>query len=232
MTRRFVASLAAVATLAALTAPTQEARANEIRLEFQGRMDVFNTFGVDGVTFPIGSSLGDNTLTLAMVPLVTTGVRLLENGALFVGIGAGYASATLHNCVPVINNVGGCDTGETSTTLTSWSLSPMVSYEFLSTEYAGLYAAVWVNLGGFGGSSVTTTDAQQNTTTVDIDQNFWWGVNIGLGIRGKITKAIALGTEWGWGIAGGGAAAANNEEDTALFHGIWGTLTLQASIGL
>ena len=163
-----------------------------------------------------------------MVPLVTTGVRILD-GDLFVGLGVGYSSSTSVNCEDISD--GGCADTETRTTSSSWSISPVVNWEFLSTEQAGLYLAFLGQFGGLRGTSSTTEQIGQPTVTVETDANFWWGFDIGLGVRGKITPALSLGTEWGWGIAGGGTGD-NDSEDSFLVHGFWGTLTLSASIGL
>ena len=55
--RSFILSLVALAVVASPVA-SSEAQAADVRLEFQGRLDVFNTFGVPGVIFPLGSGGG------------------------------------------------------------------------------------------------------------------------------------------------------------------------------
>ena len=201
-----------------------------ISLEMQGRLDVFNTFGVPGPTFPIGGGGGGGLLgvNVAMVPMVTIGPRLLD-GALFVGLGVGYTQSTTTQCEDISD--GGCAEAEAASTTTSWSLSPVVTWDFLTTELANLYLAVWANLGEFGGTSTQTQGQGAPTVTVDVDGKFWWGFDIGVGIKANLTKALSIGTEWGWGIAGGGTGDIDSE-NSFLVHGIWGTLTLSVAIGL
>jgi|GEM_PF-3435117 len=225
-----VAALAVVFAFTTLGSSTpalaQDGGGSGIRLEFQGRLDVFNTFGISGNTFSLGG--GGVGFGLSMVPLVTIGPRLLD-GALFVGIGAGYTEFSNTACSDADD--GGCADQSTVTTTSLWSISPVVSYEFLSTELAGLYAIAWFNLGQQGGTSVVTEGANTPTATIETDPGFWWGVDIGIGIRAKISPAFSIGTEWGWGIASVNDAG-DNTEDSSTVHGIWGTITLSASLGL
>jgi hypothetical protein len=131
-------------------------------------------------------------------PITTTGVRVLD-GKLFAGLGVGFGS----------RNDGGAS---------AFTMSPLVSFDVLSTDLAALYAVSWLNIGkveGAGGGGLGGND----TPLV--------GLNLGAGIRGKINEAIAIGSEWGWGFV-----KFTDQPAQDFTNGFWGTIMFEASIGL
>ena len=101
----------------------------------------------------------------------------------------------------------------------------------LTGDAAALYVLGWFNFGEMWATTLTEERQGQATVTTEEGGDFWWGLNIGVGIRAHVTKALSVGTEWGWGIVKG-SSGESDREDSALGHGIWGTLTLSASIPL
>ena len=91
----------------------------------------------------------------------------------------------------------------------SFALSPLVNYDFLDSEHAALYGLGWLSLG-------TRKDGG--------DGNFFFGMNFGLGVRAKILESLAVGTEWGW--------AFQIIEDGPFIQGIFGTIMVEASLGM
>ena len=59
---------------------------------------------------------------------------------------------------------------------------------------------------------------------------FWWGLNLGMGLRANLTENIAAMTEFGWGFERG--TWEHNADHTVFGQGFFGTLGLALKIGL
>lgn len=235
----FVSSLVVVSALVASTPaaaqqpaaqPASSSGGGGVRIALQGRLDALNVAGLEG-GYTIGGG-GGVTIPLSFVPQITAGVRLVDT-RLFLGLGFGFFGASESECA---GSMGGCADMETIVSTSGFGLAPLVSFDLLrdASRLGALYLLGWLNLASFGGQTVETIrpGATDKRTT---DNDFWWGLNVGAGVRGNITPSLAIGTEWGWGFAttsndGGTAGPA---DDTSLFiHGVFGTIFLEASIGL
>jgi hypothetical protein len=127
----------------------------------------------------------------AVVPPVTAGIRLLDT-KLFVGLGVGFGS---------INDDGP----------RAWNLTPLATYDLLTTDIAALYLGGWLNFG--------KTDAPADS--------FFVGFDFGAGIRGKINEAVSIGAEFGWGLVAFPDPPTNN-----IANGFFGNIVFEASIGV
>ncbi len=116
-------SLAEEASASASASTPSSGGGSSIRLAMQGRVDVANLL-----------ELSPNSPFGLTIPIVTPGVRLLDN-KLFVGLGLDFSTVA--------------DDGAKF-----FGLSPMVSFDLLSRPEGALYATGWVNLGSieFAGS--------------------------------------------------------------------------------
>lgn len=92
-----------------------------------------------------------------------------------------------------------------------FALSPTVTYDLLENNYAALYVAGWANFG--------TVNRQGPEGS-----HFFFGMNVGAGVRAKVHRALSIGSEWGW--------AFRVEENGPFSQGVFGTLMLEASLGL
>src|SRR5262249_22522951 len=113
---------------------------NDTRLAIQLRIDAVNTlrFAEPGNTSgAIG--LGQRLL----VPIVTPGVRLLDDSALFIGLGFGFAGFDGSNPGP----------GD-EISRSGFSITPLVTYDLLSDETAALHILGAINLGSLGETEV------------------------------------------------------------------------------
>ncbi len=202
-----------------------------VRIALQGRVDALNIAGLDN-GFTLGGGGGALTIPLTFVPQVTAGVRLVDT-RLFLGLGLGFFGASSSECA---GSSGGCADEETTTSTSGFGLAPLVSFDLLRdpARIAALYILGWLNLASFGGQTVETVRPGM-TDTRTTDNDFWWGVNAGIGVRANISPAFAVGTEWGWGFAttSNDGGTAGPPDDSSLFiHGIFGTIFLEGSIGL
>lgn len=186
-----------------------------LALELQGRIGLLNTNGSGLLTDAGFETRSTGFEPPAFIPLVTAGVRILDQ-RLFLGVGIGFYGARETDC----------DGGAPCTDLRirGFNITPTVSYDVLVRGAARLYPVGMLNLarvGTISGSGPT------------FEGDFWWGLNLGLGIRGEINDTIGIGTEWGWGFArtsnGLGAAGETNK---VMGHGAFGTIFFSAKIGL
>lgn len=217
--RPLLLCVSALALLVTTALPSQSQA--QAKLEFQSRVDAFNLFN---------TGFDDDGILLnffGVVPIVSTGVRLVDD-KLYVGLGFGYVSVSSTNCETPGGDDADCEI-ETTSSSSSWSLSPTVSFDVLTAKPMALAIVGWFNFGTIDSSKTETTQGG-NTVTLESDGDFWWGFNLGVGIRGYVTEGVAVGTEWGWSFAN--RSDGNNEGDGTTFHGIWGTINIVAAIPL
>ncbi len=191
-------------------------------LELQGRLDAFNVAGVEGVLVDSGDGGGGgggrvggglSTLSAPAIPFVTAGVRLLE-GDLFVGLGVGFNSASATSDTPA---------GEAKASRSSFMLVPVVTYDLLGDGPAALYGLGMLNIGSIGSGD--------NDPGPPVESGFWWGLNLGAGVRGDITENVSLFSELGWGFASG-SWSSGGVDQSRFVHGLFGTLGFAARLGL
>ncbi len=215
--------LGAVSTAAAQeTVPT---RSSGTRIALQARLDAFNLFGVQDSVLVDDA---DTTIPGAFVPLVTPGVRLMD-GRLFLGVGFGFYGISQTEC-----GGDGCDDDETTFSTSGWSVNPLASFDILADDFGALHLVGWLNFADLGGATIERRTPGM-TDTRDIDGLFWWGLNLGAGVRGKLSEGAALGAELGWGFATSSddGDEPGDADDTDLFvHGIFGILLFEGSVGL
>lgn len=176
-----------------------------VRLALQGRIDAINLVGMsDPDAFMEQRRL--------FVPIVTPGVRLLDDNALFLGLGLGFSGFSVD------------DPGPDEESRSGWSLSPLASYDVLRDDVAALSLLGWLNLASLG-----ETEDCDGGGCMDLNNDaFGWGLSLGAGLRGLINEGLALGGEFGWGFLDISADAGGD----VFAHGIFGNIFLEASIGL
>jgi hypothetical protein len=182
-------------------------------LELQGRLDAFNVAGVEGLSLDSGT--GGGTLTAPAIPFVTAGVRLLE-GDLFVGLGFGFAQASRTTSGPA-------PAGDVESSRGAFMLVPVATYDFLGEGPAALYGLGMLKLGAIGSG--------EDDGGPDVESGFWWGLNLGVGIRGDITEYVSAFSELGWGFSHG-SWEAGDIDNSRFVHGLFGTLGLAVRVGL
>jgi hypothetical protein len=184
---------------------------SDTRIGIQLRLDAVNTLRF-AEPDQIGASLGQRLL----VPIVTPGVRLLDEGALFIGLGFGFASYD--------GPMGGTDEFSRS----GFSITPLGTYDLLRDDAAALSLLAAINLGSLGETeSCDNTNAGQSCIQGDNDE-FGFGIDLGVGVRGIIVEGLALGAEFGWGFL---SRSADPDNDT-FEHAVFGNLLLEASVGI
>jgi hypothetical protein len=177
------------------------------RLAIQARIDALNMLGF---SVPGGMALGAALDARSLfVPIVTPGVRFLDD-KLFLGLGLGFS---------------GFSTDNPDTSRSGWSLSPLATYDLISDQYAAFYLAGWFNLAHLGETETCNAGGVCVTANNDVTG---WGLNIGAGVRGLLSRGLALGGEFGWGFLD---LSADNDPD-AFVHGLFGNIFLEASVGL
>lgn len=173
-----------------------------LRLALQFRLDAIDLVAAAD---PIQAGLGRN-----MVPLVTPGVRILDN-KLFLGLGLGFAAFSADNM--------GAETSRSG-----FSLSPLASYDLIDGSAGALALVGWFNYVSLGS---TENCAPNGMCMEQNDDRSGVGLNLGVQIRGKLNESLAIGSEWGWGFL----STSQGGTDT-FTHGIFGTLLFEGSVGL
>lgn len=192
-------------------APANRARSkatgSDIRLGLQTRIDAFSLVGVQ-------TSLGSGAagLSSAFTPIVTPGVRLLEE-RLYLGLGLGFSGYNV--------DVG----ADAEQTRSAFSLAPMAMFDVLADDWGALSLGGWLSLSSLGDTE--TCDADSCVT--DNDGAFGWGLNLMAGLRGQLTPAIAVGGEFGWGFI---SVSGDGDNDDDFVHGLLGLLLIEATLGL
>jgi opacity protein-like surface antigen len=179
------------------------------RLALQLRLDAINVLALSE---PDQLDSGPQPGRQLLVPLATPGVRLLDDGALFIGVGLGFANASV-------------DTGPNEQSQTGWSLSPLISYDLVSDGSGALSLFGLVDLASLG----ETEECDPGGCMDQNDDAFGLGLGVGAGVRGQLTQGVALGGELGWGFLSIDRDAADEGD---FIHGIFANLLFEASVGL
>jgi hypothetical protein len=175
-----------------------------LRLGIQGRIDAINLVAIaDPDPF-----LSQRRL---LVPIVTPGVRLLDDNELFLGLGLGFSGYSSEN---------GADEDSRS----GWSLSPLATYDVIKDDVAALALLGWINLASLG----ETEDCDAGGCDDQNDDAFGWGLSLGAGVRGFVSEGLAIGGEFGWGFLDIGYDAGAD----VFVHGVFGNIFLEASVGI
>jgi hypothetical protein len=185
--------------------------ASGTRLGLQLRVDALNMLGIaepQGISPGTGIALMEHLF----VPVATPGVRFLD-ARLFLGLGLGFSgeSQSARN-------------GPNSDSRSGFSLSPLVSYDVLVDDIAALSLLGWFNLASLG----ETERCRGNGCVNQNDDVFGVGLNLGAGLRGLLSPGLSLGGEFGWGFL----SISEDPATDAFVHGIFGTISLEASIGI
>jgi hypothetical protein len=161
------------------------------------------SFGVGGAsyTLPVDASP-------QLVPLVTPGVRIL-NERLFLGLGFGFW--------------GRASGKDITNSRAAFSMNPTALYDIISEPIAALSVGGWLNLADVSGNKSCSAS---NCSKAN-DGTFGWGVNLAAGIRGKISRGLAIGGEFGWGFL---KTSGDSTDDFG--HGVFGNILLEASVGI
>lgn len=194
---------------------------SDARLGVQLRLDALNMIGVGGsinLPGPGGPILIGGPIEVGIgpsVPLATPGVRFVD-GKLFLGLGLGFVGGNNDTG----GGGGGADRGQSG-----FSLSPLVSYDVLSDAVAALHLVGWFNIASLGeeedcnAAGVCSDDPNSDASGL--------GLNLGAGVRGKLSEGLAIGGEFGWGFMSGSVGPVDY-----FNHGLFGTLLFEASVGL
>jgi hypothetical protein len=175
-----------------------------LRLGIQGRIDAINLVAIaDPDPF-----LSQRRL---LVPIVTPGVRLLDDNELFLGLGLGFSGYSSEN-------------GPNEDSRSGWSLSPLATYDVLKDDVAALALLGWINLASLG----ETEDCDAGGCEDQNDDAFGWGLSLGAGVRGFVSEGLAIGGEFGWGFLDIGYDAGAD----VFVHGVFGNIFLEASVGI
>lgn len=217
-----VAASASAQDAAAAGAPAYSAAPSShrsaVQLAFQGRINAM------GYLAPKTNDLLSAIQTIT--PYVTPGVRLID-GRLFVGVGIGFGAFSSEECQDTC-----ADYDRISQNY--FALSPMAFFDILRAGPASLYAGGWFSFAPI--SSVTFETRRASTTvTNERDGGTAIGVNLGVGIRAQLVEGLAIGTEWGWGLASysdDGAETGVARDLSTTLHGLFGTVMIEGSIGL
>jgi hypothetical protein len=177
------------------TASSSYSAPSSIRLGLQGRFSLLNTIYY---TFP------EATYGMALVPIITPGVRLLDE-RLYVGLGIGFWGWD-------------SDAENDESSRAGFSMSPMAFYDLVSESIGALAIGGWLTIADISDTK-DNGDKQR-------DGGFGFGLNLGAQVRGKISRALAIGGEFGWGFL-----MQSGDRDIFL-HGVFGNILLEASVGL
>jgi len=175
-------------------------RGSSVRLALQGRYDAINVIGP--------SIFGDNAPDYSLVPLMTPGVRLI-NDRLFLGLGFGFTGYS-------------ADSGNVENSRSAVSFCPTAFYDLISEPGAALSLGGWLSIASVSDSETCVGDNCSDAG----DGELGWGLNLAAGLRGKLMPGLALGGEFGWGFL----SVSNNTD--VFFHGVFGNILLEASVGL
>jgi hypothetical protein len=185
---------------------------DSVSLGLQLRLDAINTIALADPNGVMGAGFADTAFTgrHLLVPIATPGVRLLDR-ALFLGLGFGFTGASFDN-------------GPNEESRSGFSVSPLVSYDVLSDDSAALSLLGWLNLASL---SETETCGAGGCLEMN-DDAFGWGVSLGAGLRGFLTRSLSIGGELGWGFLSVGYDAGPD----VFVHGVFGNLVFEALLDL
>ncbi|MBN1652441.1 MAG: hypothetical protein JXA30_01560 [Deltaproteobacteria bacterium] len=188
---------------ARISAPAPSA--SEGRIGIQGRFDALNLIA--------NRDFAEDSLDVVQslfVPIVTPGFRFLDN-QLYLGLGFGFGGYDAE------------DAGGDETSRSAFSFSPLAMYDVLDDRYAALSVGGWLNMLFLGETEVCDPNCRDLE-----DDAFGIGLSLGAGIRGKISPGLAIGSEFGWGFIN---ISADNDNDL-FYHGLFGTILFEASVGI
>lgn len=185
-----------------------------IRLAIQGRFVLVSALdaAITGGNRPV-------------TPVATVGVRLMDQ-RLFLGLGLGFGGTSVSTC-----GNAGCDNDKTTRSQSYFSVSPVATFDVLRERFGALYLAGWFNFLSYSAVHLEHT----GDASVETGGGSGIGLNLAVGLRGKITDGLSIGTEWGWGFvsASDEGNASGDPDDTNTFaHGIFGSVVVEGSIGL
>jgi len=140
-------------------------------------------------------------------------VRFLDGGKLFLGLGLGFEGASRQ------------EPNGNEQSQSGFTFSPLFSYDLLDDMAAALSLLGWLNIVSVGDTEDCPNNGGCNNQN---DGASAWGLNVGAGIRGKLSEGLAIGGEFGWGFLD--VSYDNNNE--YFLHGLWGNIVFEASVGL
>jgi hypothetical protein len=179
---------------------------DELRIGLQLRVDaerVLEGGDLDGPTVAGARAL--------LVPVVAPGVRWLD-GKLFTGLGLGLYGASVEQ-------------GAGSQSRGGFGLSPVATYDLLRQDAITLSVGGWLTFASLGETETCTAGDNCQDNNDDVTA---WGLSAVGGIRGALTRGLSLGGEFGWGFLDISA----DEGTDSFVHGLFGTLVLEATIGI
>lgn len=185
------------------------ARRGGTRLALQLRLDAINLLAL---AEPDQLDSGPQPSRQLLVPLATAGARLLDDGALFIGLGFGFANASI-------------DAGPNERSQSGFSLSPLISYDVLTDGDGALSLFGLIDLASLGETEVCDPGGCMDQN----DDAFGIGLGLGAGVRGRITPSVAIGGELGWGFL---SIDRDGADESDFVHGIFANLLFEASVGL
>ena len=190
---------------------------SSIRLAMQGRLDAFNVVQLSRpqIGGNVGGLAGDLGRSL-MTPAITPGVRLIDS-RLFLGLGVGFGSSSWDD-----NN------GNTASQ-SGFSIVPTATFDLISGPDAALSLGAMFTMAQIGKPEVCGRMGQNTTCVTQNNGAFGMGLSALLGLRGKITESVALGTDFGWGFM---KVSGNGNNPDQFVQGLLGMLLLEASLGL
>ena len=178
-----------------------------LRLGIQARLNALNLLG--GVDQIVGGGTG---LQALFVPVAMPGVRLLD-GRLFLGVGLGLAGYSAED-----------DDGDEASRF-SFAFSPGGSFDLIRDASMAMSLGGWLNLASVGETEV----CPDGTNCMSLNDNeFGWGFNLALGLRGAITRGLVIGAEFGWGFL----SVSEDPAGGRFQHGIFGNILVEGSVGL
>lgn len=196
------------------SAGTYRRPASGTRLGLQLRVNALNMLGI-AEPQGIGPGGGVALMEHLFVPIATPGVRFLD-ARLFLGLGLGFSGESQSDRNGPNPN---------SDSRSGFSLSPLVSYDVLVDDIAALSLLGWFNIASLG---ETEQCRGNNGCANQNDDVFGVGLNLGAGLRGLLSPGLSLGGEFGWGFL----SISEDPATDAFVHGIFGTILLEASIGI
>ena len=173
------------------------------RLGLQGRFNALNMITDGSLLFTDADSSYGDVVGPLFVPIVTPGFRFLDE-RLYLGLGFGFGGFDFE------------DPAGNDTSRSAFAFSPLAMFDVLTDRYAALSLGGWLNMVILGETNDNNDDA------------FGIGLNLAAGIRGKISPGLAIGSEFGWGFVN----VAWDNENEAFFHGLFGTVLFEASVGI
>ena len=176
-----------------------------VRLGAQARLDAINV--LDAADDTLGGIDVDGRRLL--VPLLTPGVRLVDD-RLFLGLGLGFQNVSVED-------------GPNSVSRSGFSFSPGASYDIIADGAGALSLGGFLNIAMLG----ETEDCDPDCSSANDDAT-GIGLTLLAGLRGKISPALAIGADFGWGFL----SISEDSGSDIFVHGVVGAILFEASVGL